>query len=249
MHRHIIWLAAAVLLICGPFAWAQDIKPLVPATPAETGIQEFHPLLPAPGDRRETVQLNRACRNIQNFYECAQAVEKTQLPRYPQLVSRQGGNLRLTLKSGKVVELKDVNIDGQELKTVLYSFREFLPDLGYYLVQEDFYEGGGYLMVNCQNGKRYPLHDLFLLSPDRKRLATVLNSEAHNPTAIQIWSISPEKMTMEWSFDPKVWGPTDGAWQNNDTLTFAKTNDDGVRLETMMVRKDQTGWRLSAAKP
>lgn len=249
MYRRIIWLAVAVLLICGPFAWAQDLKPLVTAKPTETSGQEFHPYLPAPGDRRETVQLNRACRNIQNSYECAQAVEKTQLPRYPQLVSRQGGTLRLTLKSGKVVELKDVNIDGQELKTVLYSFREFLPDLGYYLVQEDFYEGGGYLMVNYQNGKRYSLHDLFLLSPDRKRLATVLNSEAHNPTAIQIWNISPEKMTLEWSLEPKVWGPTDGAWQNNDTLTFAKTNDNGTRLETMMVRKDQTGWRLSAAKP
>ncbi len=249
MYRHIIWLAAAVLLICGPFAWAQDIKPLVTANPPETGSQELHPYLPAPGDRRETVQLNSACRNIENSYECAQAVEKMQLPRYPQLVSRRGGTLRLTLKSGKVAELKDVNIDGQELKTVLYSFREFLPDLGYYLVHEQPYEGSAYLMVNYQNGKRYPLHDLFLLSPDRQRLATVLMSEAHNPTAIHIWRISPKKMTLEWSLEPKDWGPTDGAWQNNDTLTFAKTNYNGTRLEMMMVRKDQTGWRLSAAKP
>jgi hypothetical protein len=249
MLRYIIWLAAAGLLICGPFVWAQDIKPQVANTPPETGNQGFHPYLPAPGDHRETVQLNRACRNIQNYYECAQAVEKMQLPLYPQLVNRQGGTLRLTLKSGKVAELKDVNIEGQELNSVHYSFREFLQDLGYYLVQEDLYEGGAYLMVNYQNGNRHRLHDLFLLSPDRQRLATVLMCEAHNPNAIQIWRISPEKMTLEWSLDPKDWGPTDGAWQNNDTLTFAKTNYNGVRLEMMLVRKDQTGWRLSAAKP
>jgi hypothetical protein len=248
MYRRIIWLAVAVLLICGPFAWAQEIKPPVAAKPTETRGQEFSPYLPAPGDRRETVQLNRACRNIQNSQECAQAVEKVQLPRYPQLVSRQGGTLRLNLKNGKVVELKDVNSDDVQ-EIVFYSFREFLPDLGYYLVHEQPYEGDAYLMINYQDGKRYRLHDLFLLSPDRQRLATVLMCEAHNPTAIQIWRISPEKMTLEWSLEPQDWGPTDGAWQNNDTLTFAKTNYDGVRLEKMMVRKDQTGWQLSAAKP
>ena len=248
-HRHIIWLAAAVLLICGPFTWAQDLKPVAPPPSPGTGSREIHPYLPAADDRRETIRLNSACRNIENSYECAKAVEKIQLPRYPQLVNRQGGTLRLTLKSGKVVELKDVVIEGQETKTVLFSFREFLQELGYYLIHVQPYEGSSYLMVNYQNGKPYPLHDLFLLSPDRQRLATVLNSEAHNPNAIQIWRISPEKMTLEWSLWPKIWGPTDGAWQNNDTLTFAKTDEKGVRFEKMMVRKDQTGWRLSAAIP
>jgi hypothetical protein len=248
MVRRIIWLAAAVLLLCGPFVWAQDTKPPVPATPPATGSQDFHPFVPAPGDRRETAQLDRACRNLYNSYECAQAVEKIQLPRYPKLVHRQGDTLRLTLKSGKLIELKDVNGDDVG-KVSLYSFREFFSDLGYYLVHEQPYEGSHYLMVNYRDGKRYHLHDLFLLSPDRQRLATLLMSEAHNPTAIQIWRISPEKMTLEWSLEPQDWGPKDGAWRDNDTLTFAKTSYNEVRLGMMLVHKDQTGWRLAPAKP
>ena len=108
-------------------------------------------------------------------------------------------------------------------------------------------------MVNDQNGERYSLPDLFLLSPDRQRLATVLTSPAFIPTGIQIWRITPEKMTKEWSLEPKDWGPKDGAWQDNDTLTFTKTSYDPVqrqkRSEKMMVRRDASGWKLLPAKP
>jgi hypothetical protein len=37
----------------------------------------------------------------------------------------------------------------------------------------------GYLMVNYRDRKRYHLHDLFLLPPDRQRLATLLMSEVY----------------------------------------------------------------------
>ena len=242
MWRRITGLSVAILFICGSSALAQ-----------KTQGQEFSPYLPAPGDRRETVQLNHACKNIQNSYECAQAVEKKQLPRYPQLVSRQGGTLRLALKSGGGVELKDVAANDE--KDTYYSFREFFPDLGYYLVHVQYFEGDAYLMVNHQTGERFTLHDLFLLSPDRKRLATLsLDLEAgYNPNGVQIWGITPEKMTLEWNYESKEWGPSHGAWKDNDTLIFSKTALDKqynlVRRGALMVRKDPTGWRLSPAKP
>ena len=157
------------------------------------------------------MELDRVCRNIQNSPVCAQAVEKTQLPRYPQQVSRKGKILRLTLKTGKVVELKDVTTDPKKQdeqvdKIVHYSFREYFRDLGYFLVHVHYWEGADYLMVNDQNGQRYRLPDLFLLSPDRQRLATLLMSEAYIPTSIQIWRITPEKMTREWSLEPGIGG-------------------------------------------
>jgi hypothetical protein len=247
-------VAAMVLCVVTP-AFPQEKKTPEPTKPLETrSSQEFSPYLPAPGDRRLTVELNRVCRNIQNTHLCAQAVEKAQLPRYPQQVSRQGKILRLTLKTGKVVELKDVDDkaleqNGQADKIVYYNFREYLRDLGYFLIHVQYYEGNTYLMVNDQNGERYPLPDLFLLSPNRQRLATVLMSEAFNPTIIQIWRITPEKMTKEWSLEPEDWGPKDGAWQDNDTLTFTKTSYDLVQRQKMMVRRDATGWKLLPAKP
>jgi hypothetical protein len=246
-------VAAMVSFVVTP-AFPQEKKSPEPTKPLETrSSQEFSPYLPAPGDRRLTVELNRVCRNIQNTHLCAQAVEKAQLPRYPQQVSRQGKILRLTLKTGKVVELKDV-VDAkneQVDKIVYYNFREYLRDLGYFLVHVQYWEGSAYLMVNDQNGERYSLHDLFLLSPDRQRLATVTMFDAFNPTAIQIWRITPEKMTLEWSWQhtQEDWGPKSGAWQDNNTLTFDKTSWDEKRREKMMVRRDAAGWKLLPAKP
>ena len=209
---------------------------------------------PAPGDPRLTAELNRACKNIQNSHECAQAVEKAQLPRYLHQVSRQGKILRLTLKTGKVVELKDVDIDAKKHydqvdKIVCYNFREYLRDLGYFLIHVQFWEGGEYLMVNDQNGQLYHLPDLFLLSPDRQRLATLLMSEAYVPTSIKIWRITPEKMTQEYSLEPEDWGPKDGAWQDNDTLTFTKTSYDLTQRQKMMLRREAAGWKLLPPKP
>jgi hypothetical protein len=246
-------IAAMVVFVVTP-AFSQEKKSPEPTKPLETrSSQEISPYLPAPGDRRETVQLNRACRNIENSYECAEAVEKTQLPRYPQQVSRQGEILRLTLKSGKVETLKDVSMNAQQTtqvhKIVHYLFREYLRDLGYFLVQVHYWEGGDYLMVNDQNGQRYRLPDLFLLSPDRQRLATLLMSEAFMPTSIQIWRITPEKMTREWSLEPEDWGPKEGAWQDNDTLTFTKSSYDPSQRQKMVVRRDAAGWKLLPAKP
>jgi hypothetical protein len=248
------FVAAMVLFMVTP-ALSQEKKSPEPTKPRETrSSQELSPYLPAPGDRRETVQLDRACRNIENSYECAQAVEKMQLPRYLQQVSRKGKILRLTLKTGKVVELKDVPTDPKKPdepvdKIVYYSFREYLRDLGYFLVEVQFWEGGEYLMVNDQNGQIYHLPDLFLLSPDRQRLATLLMSEAFVPTSIQIWRITPEQMTREWSLKPEDWGPKEGAWQDNNTLTFTKTSYDLTQRKKMMVRRDATGWKLLPAKP
>jgi hypothetical protein len=248
MWRRLTGLGVALLLLGGPPALGQEKKP-----PAPASEQEFSPYLPAPGDRRETIQLNQACRNIQNTHECAQAVEKMQLPKYPQLVSRQGGTLRLALKSGGAVELRDVATNGE--KDTFYSFREYFPDLGYYLVHVQYWEGDAYLMVNYRTGERSTLHDLFLLSPNRQRLATLsLDMDAgYNPTAVQIWGITPEKLTLEYSYEPKGWGPSQGAWKDNDTLQFDKTGYDKsyrlVRQGTMVARKGSTGWRLSPAKP
>ncbi len=107
-------------------------------------------------------------------------------------------------------------------------------------------------MVNYQNGQLYTIHDLFLLSPDKQRLATVTMYDASfYPTAIQIWRITPEKMTLEWSWKHthEDWGPKSGAWQDNDTLTFVKTGWDEKRREKMMVRRGPAGWKLLPAKP
>lgn len=212
----------------------------------KAGAHNFSPYVLPPDDRRETARLNDLCKGLLNSYECAQAIERAQLPRYPQQAVRQKDKLKLTLKNGKAVVLKNTaGVSG-----IHYCFRDYLPNLGYFLIHVQLWEGDGYLMVNDQTGRRQFIHDLPIISPNKARLVTVsMDLEAeYNPNAIQIWRLTPGKMVREWSLDIKGWGPAGGAWLNNDTITLTKKipkGDPGSYVEvTMVLKKGPDGWKL-----
>jgi hypothetical protein len=233
-----------------------------PGPPGSAQGQEaapvFSPYVFPPDDHRETARLNDICRGLENSYDCAQAVERAQLPKYPRQVVRQKGELRLTLKTGKTVVLKDSEEKVGETvsKFIFYSFREHLKNIGYFLVHTQFWEGDGYLMINDRTGRQYRIHDLPILSPDQQRLATISFSVAYNPSDIQIWRLTPVSMTLEWSLEPEDWRPSGGVWLDNDTLTLVKQfpimdfyKDLTFRQEAAVLQKGPSGWNLEQPAP
>jgi len=241
-----------------------SIDGVLPGYPQDkTGPQEiaqgektgagFSPYVLPPDDHRATARLNDICQGLENSYDCAQAVERAQLPKYPRQVARQKGELRLTLKTGKTVVLKDSGDEvGKGVATVIfYSFRDYLKDIGYFLVHTAFWEGDGYLMINDHTGYQYRIHDLPILSPDRKRLATISFSVAYNPSDIQIWQLTPVAMTLEWTLDPEDWRPSGGVWLDSSTLILVKQfpipdfyKGLTFRKEPAVLKKGPSGWKL-----
>jgi hypothetical protein len=213
----------------------------------KTVATDSSPYVLPPDDRRETARLNDLCRGLLNSYECAQAIERAQLPRHPQHAARQPGRLTLTLKTGKTVVLKDT----QGVSGLHYSFRDYLKDLGYFLVHAQAWEGDAYLMVNDRTGKRQFIHDLPIISPNKARLVTIsMDLEAqYNPNAIQVWRLAPAGMVREWSLAPKGWGPAGGAWLDNHTITLVKKVPlDGFHTQyrdvPLVLKKSPGGWQL-----
>jgi hypothetical protein len=247
MFRQAVVLAAIISLAGVALGYCQD-KPQGPEShEGQEAAAVSSPYVLSPDDARETARLNDVCRGLLNSHECAQAVERAQLPRYPRLAVREKGRLRLTLKTGRTVLLKDTpGVTG-----VAYSFRDYLRDLGYFLVHVQLFEGDGYLMINDRTGRRYSIHDLPMVSPDRTRLATLsLDLEAgYNPNAIQIWRLTPAAMSLEWSLSPQDWGPAGGKWLDNATLSLVRQIPQGeyrhtFRQEPLLVKKGAAGWKL-----
>jgi hypothetical protein len=172
----------------------------------------------------QTTQLDKLCDNIENSYECAQAIEKQQLKNSEnaQRVIRRGGQLRLKLNNGRWQTLKDYQGNDEDY-VVNYNFREYLPELGY-VVHRQFYEGRDYLMIHDASGRQFNLQDVPVVSPDRQRLVTASNGimGGYDPNAIQIWRATPRGLVLEQTIKPQAWGPSDAKWIDNQRISLTK---------------------------
>ena len=87
---------------------------------------------PAPPPR---VDLAPVCRGIDETYQCGRAVERYQIRRAPRWVSRVGKTLTIRLSGGGRKTF--VDSDSVDLDAVFYTYREFLPEVGYHVVAFD----------------------------------------------------------------------------------------------------------------
>src|SRR4030067_1653344 len=125
---------------------------------------------------------NKYCKDIHNSYECALSIEKNQKIKYGSLFSRKDNKLELFLKNKTSIVLTNN-------KNEYYIFRDFIDDIGYYLIDKHFQEGGIYLLINSSSGTIIQIwNKSFVISPDKKMLAvTSADLESHySKNGIQI---------------------------------------------------------------
>ncbi|MCZ6917807.1 MAG: hypothetical protein O7I93_13605 [Gemmatimonadetes bacterium] len=161
------------------------------------------------------------CQGVINAYECGRRVEQYQLARLPQYAARTGDTLVVRLAAGQEARFVDRNV--QDASGVRYAYHEFLPAMGYHVVQVLLYEGTGYQLVGHATGNIVPVHAPPLVSPDGRRFATASEDleSGYNPTAIQIWRLDGHAAVLEWTLEPAGgpirpapdgWGPHDMRW-------------------------------------
>jgi hypothetical protein len=190
---------------------------------------------------RETAQLDSLCKNIFNSYECAQTIEKFQLRHYAEYVTRKDGRLEISLKSGEVKVFKDTL--SESYTDVAYSFRAYLKAIGYFLIAVQFYEGGGYLMINDNTGKEFFILDLPTISPSKQRLVSSSNYAEIEDSGIQIWRLTSNEMVLEWSIESADWGAKNAIWLDDKTISLTKV-DYNFREVPITLKLGDKGWEL-----
>lgn len=184
-------------------------------------------------------RLDDLCAGLDNSYECAKAIEQHQLQKteHGGRVMRAGGQLRLKLGNGRWHTIRDYQRANDEASTIKYSFRDYLTDIGYFLIHRQFYEGIDYLMIDERNGRRFVLQELPVVSPDRRRLVTASNGiiGGYSPNAVQIWRVTKSGLVLEQTIRMRDWGPSDARWIDNQTIDLTKTfptvDESGMRTE------------------
>ena len=185
-------------------------------------------------------QLNAICAGTDNSYECAQAIERQQLrkPKYTRLAIRARNGLRVRLRNGTWLTLQDSQEKGDEASVIKFSFRDYLRDIGYFLLHRQHYEGDDYLLIQDTTGSKFELHDVPVISPDKRRLVTASNgiSGGHNANAVQIWQLTKGGAVLEQSFELKGWAPSDPVWTDNLGIRLVKTYPGSGDKDTVALR-------------
>jgi hypothetical protein len=196
--------------------------------------------------------LDRLCAELQNSYQCAQAIERHQLqqPHFAARVQRDGASLRLQLHSGRWLTITDPpEASDDEVHATFHNFRDYFPEIGYYLLHRQFYEGEGYLLVHQDSGSRYELHALPVVSPDRQRLVAASDGfrGGYSPNVIQIWRLAGNRMELEWSFEPQDWGPAHPLWLDSRAIRVQKNSppaDDSMPPAACATLRRNGQWHL-----
>ena len=204
------------------------------------------------------VDLTPLCRAIPDTYACGRAIERYQIRRAPHFVSRNGDTLAVRLGRSRLKTFVDKDLEHES--SVSYTYREFIPEIGYHLVHAHLHEGTGYLLVSHRTGDMVRIQAPPIFSPDGNRFATASEDleSRYNPNEIQIWRIGESAIVLEWNLEPAgnpvviapgAWGPKNLRWISPteirvqrvtvDPDTFTRTEGEDV-----VIRLVRGQWRV-----
>ncbi len=204
----------------------------------------------APPSRGEL--MSRLCSDSEGEPSCTRRIEKGYLAQAAGKVERNGNELVLHLANGDSATFRDSTAETST--AVLFGFRGSIQPIGYYLIDLQFYEGGGYLLVSAKSGKSTISNGPPLVSPDGHRVAAAnvdLESQ-YTPTTLTIWQVTDDSLALEWRHDflpdgivnDSTWGPSGLRWVSPIELRFRKTLMSGPTNEIGVARFGPRAWSL-----
>ncbi len=162
---------------------------------------------------------------ILNSYECSRYLENELAREHPQLFSRQGSKLVISLTSGgmktyvDVADEKNHGVGGKWFNLVRY-----FPQIGYGLIAVQFYEGGTYYLLDLGTGRDEDIIAEPVISPDRKRIAVanVDLESRYTPNVLSVFRLQRSGLITEFIAKPDDWGPGNLRWIGNEEISFVQ---------------------------
>ena len=245
----------SITLVCCIVTGCSGGPPPPPADPTPV-------VVPAPTPTRAPREdLTPHCEGILNTYECGEVIERYQRERAPRRVLRNGDTLKVVLAHADQAIFTDHDVDDEN--GVWYTYREFIPDVEYHVIQVHLYEGNAFQIVSHATGDLVRLHAVPEFSPDGRRFATASEDldSGYNPTAIQIWLVAENAIVLEWQLQPAgdpvvitpdAWGPVNLRWISPSEIRVQRVTFDRELLtrtvgDDVAIRLVAGRWRVVGA--
>jgi hypothetical protein len=188
-------------------------------------------------------RLEDQCAGFSDLFQCISPIEKELIARHPDMVSRRGNELFITLKNGKVLSRVDSPEDwdgfrGSDGKlNASYRFCGFVDP--WLVVLGRYWEAAGAEFINPDTGQTLSVDGWISFAPDRKHFFT-RSHPGVSEAADSILGLSPSGINLEWKF-PEGALLYDFVWSNSSTIEIRGNSGEVVAT----VRKDGDTWKCS----
>ena len=157
---------------------------------------------------------NKICENIENYFNCAKALEEHFLRNKNQTIKRNAKLLIFRLSNGRQYILKDDD-------TFSHALIHYYSKIDYYLIYASLHESDFFFLLNVNTGKTYNLFGQPNFSPTGNYfVATGFDIAAQfSSNGIQIFSINNNIIEKTYEIETK-WGPINSDWKNEKSIIF-----------------------------
>lgn len=131
--------------------------------------------------------------------------EMKRIEKFEGTVKREGDTLLLKSKSNTYISLKNSPGCENQDNCSSFIFVDYFRDAGFFLVKAYYWEEVEHIMISESDGKKYNVHELPILSPDKRRLVTVPDdtNTGYIENGIFIWRVEGTEIILEFSYDPE----------------------------------------------
>ncbi len=190
-------------------------------------------------------EITALCAQAEGPAHCGQLVEETQLKRLPNLATRDGGTLRISLYPAGVATFADTEASNGGRS---YSLWDYLDAINAVLLYTTDGDAVSFTLLQRANGRKFELPAEPRLSPDRQRLATADFCATRCVNELAVWRVGRDGVRKEAAWKPKEgWADAAVTWKGDDTLVVEYTVAGRDKPTVLERRLSDAGWLRTPA--
>jgi hypothetical protein len=186
-------------------------------------------------------ELAAACTQADGPAHCARKVEEIQLKRLPNLATRDGDTLRVSLyPTGTTVFTDTEALHGGKT----FALWDFVSEINTVVLFATDAGNSSFIALQRTNGRRVDLPAEPKVSPDRTRLATADFCASNCVNELAIWRVSKDGVQKELFWKPDAaWDDAGVTWKGPGTVVVEYTAAGGAPAATLERRLTDPSWR------
>lgn len=185
-------------------------------------------------------ELTRVCAGADGLAHCGRRVEEIQLARLPNLATREGDVLHVTLYPNGRTSFADTTEPNGGRTYALWDYLDAVNMVVIYVTQGD---DASFLLLQRTNGRTFEIPAEPRLSPDRLRIVTADFCPAQCSNEIAVWRVARDGVRKELRWSPRErWSDASARWKSPDGLEIEFSRADDTAARTIERRLGDPGW-------
>jgi len=203
---------------------------------AALGAPGIAPAAPLAAD-----EMAEICAKAEGTAHCARLIEREQLRRLPNLATRDGATLKVSLYPAGSASFTDTEaLDGGRS----YSLFDYLDRINAVLLYTTDGDKVSFTLLQRATARRIELPTEPVLSPDRQRLVTADFCATRCVNELAVWRVTRDGVYKERVWNSRdAWSDAGATWKDAETLVVEYTPADGRPAGAVERRLADAGWR------